>query len=570
MKNFKKVLSVVLSMTICLTTVAGCVSPNDSGNNVGVGVEEKVDKTRTQLYVGNYNGGYGYTWLQALKTRFENFYKDESFEDGKVGVQVLVDNKKEEYKSLDTLGATIETSKNAVYFIEGLNYDQLRDKGWVLDISEALSTPLTEYGESKSIYDKMSAQQKNYYIVNGGQCYAVPTYSAYFGTIYDIDLFEDYLLYFAAEEDNGNDGFITSLNDTLSNGPDGKPNTDDDGLPATYDEFFKLCERMDDSGIIPMIWSGQYMSSYMRQYAAAFMVDYEGEQNTRINFDYNGTCDTIVSGYNLQGEPILSTVEITMKNGYEVSKQAGKFYSLDFVEKIVDNEYYHPLSTNITLSHMGAQEEFLFSKYEAGSKPIAMLADGIWWESEATDAFNTVVEGYGDGASKQNRRFGFMPYPKATKDKVGEGITLYDGLLATSFVNANVKGVTKDLAMKLIRFANTDESLREFTRITNTPKALEYSMEESDLSSMTEFGRSVYKMKTNADVVYAYSADSFGRSVRVDLIDAYQTLIDGLPYADVAKTFKDYPNYTSKMYFEGLAKYNSQSKWEQTYGSLFD
>ena len=563
MKTLKKVLCMLLTMAMCLALCIGC-----GNTETGVGVEEKVDKTRTQLYIGNYNGGYGDKWLKALKARFEEYYKDVSFESGKTGVQVLVDNKKEEYKSIDTLGGTIQTSKNAIYFTEGLNYDQLRERGWLLDFSEILSTPLTEYGENRSIYDKMSEQQKQYYIVNEGKCYALPTYSAYFGTIYDIDLFEDYLLYFSVDKNNGNDGFIISLSDTRSNGPDGRPGTFDDGLPATYDEFFKLCARMDDSGVIPMIWSGQYMSSYMRQYAAAFMVDYEGEANARLNFDYNGTCNTVVSGYNLQGKPVLTTEEITPATGYKVFRQAGRFYSVDFVKRIIENEYYHSLSTNITLSHMGAQEEFLFSKYETGNKPIAMLADGIWWQSEASDTFDTVVSGYGEQASQSNRRFGFMPYPKATEDKIGEGITLYDGLLATCFINANVNEVTKDLAFKFIRFAHTDNSLKEFNKITNTPKSFDYEMTAADLNELTSFGKSVYEIKENATVVYAYSADSFGRKLTITLLDGYFTTIQGLPYADLAKTFKEHPDYTSKMYFDGIAEFYSEEKWNATYGNL--
>lgn len=566
MKRFGKLTMAVLAMIMCFSTFAGCDS---GGSGTGVGVEEKVDKTRTQLYIGNYNGGYGYEWLQALKVRFENFYENVSFEDGKTGVQVLIDNKKEEYKYISNLGATIETSKNAIYFTEGLSYDQLLEKKWMLDISEIMSTPLTEYGEDKSIYDKMSAQQKEYYVLNG-ECYAIPTYSAYFGTVYDIDLFEEYLLYFADEADNGNDGFIISLEDTYSKGPDGQLGTNDDGLPATYEEFFKLCERMDDSGITPMIWSGQYMSSYMRQYANALMVDYAGMDDARLCLDFNGTSNTMVSGFDDDGNPILTTETITPATGYKVYQQAGWYHSLDFLERIMDNGYYHSLSTNITLSHTNAQEEFLFSKYEYGSEPIGMLADGIWWESEATDAFDTVVSGYGSQAAKGTRRFGFMPSPKATADKVGTGVTLFDNLKATCFVNANVNAVMKDLAFKFLRFANTDESLVEFTTITNCPKALNYDMPETSLEKMTTFGRSVYEMKKDADIVYGYSSTQFGRAVGNDLLVGYNTKINALPYVDIAKVFKEYPKYTAKMWFEGMAINNSAESWEVAYGNMFN
>lgn len=54
-----------------------------AGNTPGggdTGITEEVDTARTQLYVSNFNGGYGDEWLKTLKTRFEEFYKDTEFE----------------------------------------------------------------------------------------------------------------------------------------------------------------------------------------------------------------------------------------------------------------------------------------------------------------------------------------------------------------------------------------------------------------------------------------------------------------------------------------------------------
>ena len=49
----------------------------------GGGGGEQVDDTKTQLYVSNYDGGFGDEWLYSAKAKFEKLYENKSFEDGK-------------------------------------------------------------------------------------------------------------------------------------------------------------------------------------------------------------------------------------------------------------------------------------------------------------------------------------------------------------------------------------------------------------------------------------------------------------------------------------------------------
>ena len=98
MKKFAKlfllvVLALVMSMSVACR--GGVTNDKNNPNNPGgggTGITEEVDYSRTQLYVSNFNGGYGDEWLYKLKTRFEEFYKETIFEEGKKGVQVLIDN----------------------------------------------------------------------------------------------------------------------------------------------------------------------------------------------------------------------------------------------------------------------------------------------------------------------------------------------------------------------------------------------------------------------------------------------------------------------------------------------
>ena len=61
----KKYTLLFLTTFLLLT---GCRHENYNSDD---GVDEKIDKSKTQLYVSNFNGGYGDTWLRALKKKFE-------------------------------------------------------------------------------------------------------------------------------------------------------------------------------------------------------------------------------------------------------------------------------------------------------------------------------------------------------------------------------------------------------------------------------------------------------------------------------------------------------------------
>lgn len=75
-------------------------------------------------------------------------------------------------------------------------------------------------------------------------------------------------------------------------------------------------------------------------------------------------------------------------------------------------------------------------------------------------------------------------------------------------MKANVEDWKKPLALDFIRFVNSDESLREFTSVTNTVKALDYTMSKEEKEKLTPFGKSLMELKEKSDVVYPYSTNS--------------------------------------------------------------
>lgn len=228
----KKIVSVALASIIGTSFVSICAGCSKSG--------PKIDSSKTQLYVSNYNGGQGTAWLDAenstddLIGRFEEAYKDVSFEEGKTGVQVLVVPTK-------TKGNTLISQMNGmgeeIFFQEDVPYGTAADAGKFLDITDVVNSVQAQDNVSIS-----ETRLEN--LAVGGKYYAIPHYEIYDGITYDVDLFEDELLYFADERDNGNDGFLITKNDVRSKGPDGDYDTWDDGLPASVDEFFKLCDHI--------------------------------------------------------------------------------------------------------------------------------------------------------------------------------------------------------------------------------------------------------------------------------------------------------------------------------------
>lgn len=138
-----------------------------------------------------------------------------------------------------------------------------------------------------------------------------------------------------------------------------------------------------------------------------------------LNYTFDGTANNLVKSYEADGNGAITSMEneskgISASNGYELNRQAGRAYALSFLERLLRGNYYAEEAKDESMSHMEAQLTYLESSLKG--EPIAMCLDGCFWFNEADDAFRQLEE-YGDKAKQENRRFGFMPLPKATKEK---------------------------------------------------------------------------------------------------------------------------------------------------------
>lgn len=546
---------------------------------------EKIDYSRTQLYVSNFNGGYGDAWLKDLKIGFEARHAETSFEEGKKGVQVIIDNNQTQGVHLLS---QVSGSNNNVFFAESVFYYEWLDAGLMADLSDVVNADLTPYGDTGTILDKFSDLQEDYYTTDDGKIYAIPHYEGFYGLTYDLKLWRDKKLYIAADPDKADqkvnalyDGDEIALCRTAtqvkSNGPDGVPNTYDDGFPATYKELADLMFIMGKKGITPFTWSGKYQREYNSKLLAALVADYEGAEGTELLINLDGTSDHLISGFDKDGNPVFDEpTTINSRNGYETFRSAGFYYALKFMEQIVNNsKYYSERSFIGTEDHLAAQQTYLLSYPEEalGSNPIAILPEGNYWENEAykSGTFD-FAETYGTEFSRENREIAMMPMPKATEEQVGQQTTLLGMLQSVCFINANCDDLHMQIAKDFLIFANTNDALANFQLTTNAPKQLKYTLTPEQYETLNCFGKSVYDIVQGSVIVPEISTNNIiiNNQQTFGLGNRFDSKIGNAVYNNPVKEMcpKQTTTYrTALELFLGISKnfnsswYNQFSKW---------
>lgn len=517
------------------------------------GTEEKSNVT--YLYVGSYGGGFGEEWLKQLERGFEEKYKDYPFEDGKVGVDVQPITNKATMSGMQLISSLKSEQRETVFFtIDALYYDFIKE-GLLYDITDAVSEKLNEYGEDKSILDKLSDDVKDYFRVND-KYYAIPFCDIFTGLVYDVDLFEEAALYFAKDG-----GFVKDGKDKTqrSYGPDGKTGvidgidySVDDGLPATFEQFYALCNRIVAKNYLPFVWTGEYLN-YMNSFLFSVVSDVLGKDEMQLNFTANGASDDLAGyekGYGINEE-----------NAYLLAKQNGKKDALDFAEKIVRNNTWYDASKCFSgsFSHTQAQEYFLGAKYEQSlGKRAAMLVEGNYWQNEASSAFDELVSAYGEGASKANRRFATMPTPKISESALGKR-TITTGGNSVCFMNGKCPENKVKVSKMFIQYAHTEAKLREFTEITDIPRPYDYEIGES-FGKLSYFGKDLWQLRSSSDIIPDYrTAEAMKRNPSSFTISTFwsATGTTNNPFTQ----FNGNKSYTAQQYFDAMYTFN-ETMWK--------
>lgn len=480
-KGIKKWLAIGLSAALAVS-VSACSVDGERSNG------------KTKLYIFNYDGGYGTQWLKNAEAKYEAAHGD---------VDIVPQPQKTSDGSMTA--SQMKNSACKVFFMENVSYSTLIAEDVVGDMTDILTSE-NPYDNNKKIIDKFTAQQKEYYNVSGAY-YGIPHYAGNNGFIYNKDLFDANLWYFKSEKPTGSsavtdDYFISSKDEKKSVGPNGKTGVIDgvdyswdDGLPATYEEFILLLDYIKSFNIQnlkPITFTGQSREQYVGLLYNALVADYEGADQMLLSYTFDGEATDL--GEIVDGEFVQdsSPTEITTENGYEVSRQAGRYYALKFLSKILgDTSYYNPsLAVKNTDSNVEAQTRFLRGQ-------AAILVEGVWWESESELAgtFDQL------GKTKSDYNFAWMPLPKASEEKLGTE-TVVDNIYSLCFIKNNLSEKEMEIAKDFIQFVYSDDMLSEFTRDTGTLKALNYTVSEDVLNSLSTYGQSIYKHKQSSMTIY--------------------------------------------------------------------
>lgn len=553
----KRLLS--LTLMVIMTVLTAC---QGAGTPPGkAGTEE--DNTKTQLVVATFDGGLSDKWIFDAASRFEEKYADTSFEDGKKGVQVRV-VRSANYGG-DNILNTIKTEEADVWFTENMNYHDHINYENLADITDIVTDPLSEYGEDKSIADKIEEGYREFLNIGTDsepKYYAIPFYDGFYGLTYDKDLFASANLYFKStgneKEDSADDlGFVTSETDTKSAGVDGKLGTYDDGLPATYAQFLKLFDAMREKNITPIVYGGGNAMDYPTRMLASFWAQAEGKEGYNLNNTFNGTADNLVvldgSGKvkkNAEGSAQTESVAITVNNGYELQRQESKLQVLQLFEEIVGNGENYSSSN---LQHTAAQSDFLKGKEDQFTS-YGLLLDGTWWENEANDSFEALASRFGEEHKRENRNLAFMPLPVPTAEEVGQGNSLLNLNTSLGFIRSNTDIL--DCAKTFLQFTTTDAELSAFTANVSMTRSLNYELSEEHREKATPYAVGLFEMKNASTVIYPYSdLEMFQKNQAFFSVErwSWQTTLDNSEYTNpwlVWLTFEG--QYTAEEYFEGM------------------
>lgn len=562
MKRKILVLFCVAVMTFTALTMSGC------RRTPGV---QKIDSSKTQLYVGTLNQGVGKGWLELVADRFEEAFADYEL-NGKKGVQVLVEG-------VDRATSLINNFKRErveVVFNEGVDYETWVNKKLLLDITDAVSgknADLSAYGdpEGTTIESKMDESAAEYYKRDDNKYYAIPFYEDTNGIMFNVDLWEKYGFYF---KDGG--GWTGNVKEATV-GQDGKKGTYDDGLPRTFDDFFALCEHIQQTKstkggqpLIPIAWNGKYDLSYINSFLFCMAADVDGADQYSLNFTFNGEAEGLITGFDGTTPIISQTAEtITDRDGYKLYRQQGKYYALKFIETIIDEGYYsNKIMNKSTIDHKTMQAYFIKTEDASQGAPlgqeIAMLIEGTWWFNEANEYFST-NEQYGGG--KYEQRFGMMPMPKPTEDHVDGTHTLFNSKQSAAFINANIDESKIELAKEFLKFAHSNDSLVEFTETVSLLKPYAYTLSENN--NLTYYAKQLLQVKEASENVYPFADSRLFTRQKGTLLSATSWAVKIGDHSYNHPTTDFLGGVSAEDYFNGLL-FADKEYWQETFQNDFE
>ena len=556
--------AVIMVFAIGITNV-GC-NRNPSG--------PAIDENKTQLFVSYLDKGVGRDYIESISKQFEIDFAEKPFEEGKVGVQVLL-NPNTVINSASFYESSMDNDKDNVYFTEYINYKQWASK--FMDVTDIINAPaITGYNaqtgeytrETKPIKDKIDPVMLEFLNMGGEtekEYKGFPFYLAIKSVNYNADLWNEKFFYLctapsdyvaAAIRDNTDINVAKALYETeiakvkagqeseawlfgnangeteidgqlyeigLSAGPDGKFGTFDDGFPATYDEFYALCNHISKNNVTPFIWTGAN-AGYADMLTQSLFTNDLGLERAKTYYSLTGTMDNLVKfvdgkpQFDANGDPVIDepyTFNGGVTDGYEMMRTESKLAALKFAEKVATTpSWTHSACYNST-SQSEAQNFFLTEGFTKIGNPTAMLMDGAWWQAEAKATFEAMKK-VDAKYSINNRNFGVMPLPYATIDKFetktrnNEKNVIVTENDSFCFINNNINKNSPqyEVARVFMSYFNSDAMAGLFTAKTNMLRALDVDLLNNEYyDEMSPYGKNFAAYKEGVDIMFPYTTN---------------------------------------------------------------
>lgn len=560
---------------------------------------DAIDVSKTQLYISNYDGGFGSQWLENIADRFEEQYAETCFEPGvmvngkeKKGVEVKI------RPNRDTVATVIEGSTEQIFFALDMPINDLASSGKILPITDIVREETLEdvsaQKESVTIESKMDPAMQSALTAIEGDYYALPHFMTTLGITYDAEVFAREGFYFEDEGDGSSSytesgeglrqyAFTQDIKDATV-GPNGVRGDYDDGLPSDYEEFKALVREIYSAGIAPFIWSGNY-SWYTNFIGFAVWSAYAGKDQSMLEYNFGtGSEEPVildyVTGIDSSGAPVIAQAEITPENAYLSWQSAARFYAMEMEEFVLSNTNYLSKQYSGTSSHTDTQLDYVMSDLERNTEDgqtIAMLVEGSWWYNEAQEEeiFTMSEAEYGNDAL--NRDFRYMPMPWKADGGVKEDegrkptITVAMSNSDSAVINANIKdeNIIK-LAKLFLKFCYTDESLVEAQMTSGTPICMNYNITPDQVATMSNYYQSMQAVAADAEKAFLGSAHPMyvenESTFRFDMKTIFSYSKDRNEYVNPYTLFRE-RQMTAYDYFQG---FNRADGWSDKYGKYFN
>ena len=599
---------------------------------------EEIDETKTQLYVSYLDQGVGREYIEAIGRQFEIDFAEKSFQEGRKGVQVLY-NPNTDINAGSFYESSIEGDEYNVYFTEYINYKQWASK--FMDVTDIMNAPaITGYNaqtgeytrETKAIKDKVDPVLLEFLNVGGStkEYRGLPFYLAIKSVNYNADLWNEKGFYiYGAPSDyvalaiqDGTDinEAIASYNtdiakvnsgaETLtfgnakgeikvgnefvkydeivkSAGPDGKFGTFDDGFPATFDEFYALCNYIAKNNVTPFIWTGAN-AGYADMITQSIFTNDLGLERAKTYYSLNGTMDNLVkfvdgkAQFDSNGKPVIDepyTFNGGANDGYEMMRTESKYYALQFAQKIATTPSWTHSACYDSTSQSEAQNKYLTEGFTKAGNPTAMLMDGAWWQAEANATFES-MKLVDSKWAKENRNFGVVALPYATietyasKVQNGEKNLIVTENDSVCFINNNIdkNSPQYEVSKVFMSYFNSDDMAGLFTAKTNMLRALDVDLTTNKYyDQISPYGKSFVAYKNGVDIMFPYTTNKLmndNRGFFVNSRDGWQFKAYSVTMGEQWKVIDTiHYNFTKgidgKHYYEAIYNYFKTIAWSQ-------